>query len=184
MSTNPAREEQLAMADLAYGRAHDIAYRTGLVLQVLGAAVLAVLYPLQDPFYTIGLMLFETGALLSGMFLLVGRSVVKKIIVGSIVTGLALQVAGFYAPEQYAGLMILAGLGIVCAGAAAMAGNEAYCSGCREGWLLMLLIPFLVLFNLLGKENPVLNASGFSIVFLLLLSLTGKKLKEKVRGQK
>lgn len=181
MSTNPTLEEQIVMAGLSYGRRHDIAYRTGLVLQVLGAAILAVLYPLQSPFYTIGIMLFEAGVLLSGIFLLVWRSVVKKVILGSILTGLALQVAGFYVQEQYAGLMIIAGLGLVCAGAAGMVGKEAYCFGYREGWLLMLLaFPIMVLANLLGKENPVLNSIGFSIVFLLLLSLVGKKLKQRL----
>ncbi len=181
MATNPTLEEQIVMAGLSYGRRHDIAYRTGLVLQVLGAAILAVLYPLQSPFYTIGIMLFEAGVLLSGIFLLVWRSVVKKVILGSILTGLALQVAGFYVQEQYAGLMIIAGLGLVCAGAAGMVGKEAYCFGYREGWLLMLLgFPIMVLANLLGKENPVLNSIGFSIVFLLLLSLVGKKLKQRL----
>jgi uncharacterized integral membrane protein len=181
MSTNPTLEEQIVMAGLTYGRRHDIAYRTGLVLQVIGAAILAVLYPLQSPFYTIGIMLFEAGVLLSGIFLLVWMSAVKKFIIGSIVTGIALQVAGFYVQEQYAGLMLIAGIGLVCVGAAGMVGKEAYCFGYREGWLLMLLaFPFLVLVNLLGKENHVLNSIGFSIVFLLLLSLVGKKLKQRL----
>ena len=181
MSTNPTREEQIVTAGLSYGRRHDIAYRTGLVLQVLGAAILAVLYPLETPFYTIGIMLFEAGVLVSGIFLLVWMSVVKKFILGSILTGLALQVAGFYVQEQHAGLMLIAGIGLVCAGAAGMAGKEAYCFGYREGWLLMLAgFPFMVLVNLLGKENRVLNSIGFSIVFLLLLSLTGKKLRQRL----
>jgi uncharacterized integral membrane protein len=181
MSTNPTLEEQIVIAGLTYGRGRDIAYRTGLVLQVLGAAVLAVLYPLESPFYTIGIMLFEAGVLLSGIFLLVWMSAVKKFILASVLTGLALQVAGFYAQEQNAGLMILAGIGLVCAGAAGMVGKEAYCFGYREGWLLMLVgFPVMVLVNLLGKENHVVNSIGFSIVFLLLLSLTGKKLKQRL----
>jgi hypothetical protein len=58
-----------------------------------------------------------------------------------------------------------------------MAGKEAYGFRYREGWLLMLLgFPLLVLANLLGKENRLLNSFGFSALFLLLLSLTGKKL--------
>lgn len=181
MSTNPTLEEQIAMAGLTYGRRHDIAYRAGLVLQVLGAALLAVLYPLQSPFYTLGIMLFEAGALLSAMFLLVWMSVVKKFIIVSVLTGLALQVAGFYVQEQYAGSMIIAGLGLVCAGVAGMMGKEAYCFGYREGWLLMLLaFPFMVLVNLLGRENHVLNSTGFSVIFLLLLSLVGKKMKQRL----
>lgn len=176
MPANPTREEQIVMAGLARGRWHDIAYRAGLVLQVLGAAVLAVLYPLQSPFYTVGIMLFEAGVLLSGIFLPVPRSAVKFFIIGSILTGIALQVAGFHVQEQNAGLMIIAGIGLVCVGAAGMAGKEAYYCGYREGWLLMILgYPIMVLVNLLGKENHVLNSIGFSIIFLLLLSLAGKK---------
>jgi uncharacterized integral membrane protein len=181
MSSNPTLEEQIVMAGISYGRRHDLAYRTGLVLQVLGAAILAVLYPLQSPFYTIGIMLFEAGVLLSGIFLLVWMSVVKKFIIGSIITGISLQVAGFYVQEQYAGIMIIAGIGLVCVGAAGMVGKEAYCFGYREGWLLMLLVfPIMVLVNLLGKENHVLNAIGFSILFLLMLSLVGKKLNQRL----
>jgi hypothetical protein len=181
MSTNPTREEQIVTAGLSYGRRHDIAYRTGLVLQVLGAAVLAVLYPLESPFYTIGIMLFEAGVLVSGVFLLVRRSVVKKFILGSILTGIALQVAGFYVQEQHAGLMLISGIGLVCAGAAGMAGKEAYCFGYREGWLLMLLgFPIMVIANLAARENRIFNTLGFSALFLLLLSLTGKKLRQRL----
>ena len=181
MSTNPTLEEQIVMAGLTYGRRHDMAYRAGLILQVLGVAVLAVLYPLESPFYSIGIMLFEAGVLLSGIFLLVWMSLVKKFLLGSIITGIALQVAGFYIQEQYAGITIIAGIGLVCVGACGMVGKEAYCFGYREGWLLMLLaFPFMVLANLLGKENHVLNSIGFSIVFLLLLSLVGKKLKQRL----
>ena len=123
----PTLEEQISMAGLGYGRRHDISYRTGLVLQVLGAAVLAVLYPLESPFYTAGIMLFETGVLLSAIYLLVWMSWVKKMILGSVLTGLVLQVAGcLVGPEQYAGSIIIAGIGFVCVGAAGMAGKEAY----------------------------------------------------------
>jgi len=177
MSTIPTREKQIAMAGHPYGRRHEIASRTGMVLQVLGAAVLAVLYPIRSPFYTIGIMLFEAGALLSGLFLLVRMPVVKKFVIGSILTGIALQVAGFYVQEQNAGLMILAGLGLVCVGAAGMVGTEAYCFGYFEGWLLMLVFPLMVLVNLIGRENHIVNALGFSLSFLLLLSLMGKKRK-------
>jgi uncharacterized integral membrane protein len=181
MPTAPSLEEQITMAGLSYGRRHDISYRTGLVVQVLGAAVLAVLYPLENPFYTAGIMLFEAGVLLSAIYLLVWMSWVKKVILAAVVTGVALQVAGFYAPEQYAGSIIITGVGLVCVGAGGMVGKEAYCFGYREGWLLMMFVfPVLVLANLLGKENHILNSLGFSVLFLLLLSLTGKKLKQKL----
>jgi len=179
--TDPTLEEQLATAGLTYGRRHDISYRAGLVMQVLGAAVLAVLYPLESPFYTIGILVFNAGALLSGIYLLVWMSWIKKIILGSILIGIPVQILGWmYAPEQYAVSVILAGIGLVCVGAGGMAGKEAYCFAFREGWMLMWLYPILVLANLTGLSHPVVNALGFSAAFLLLLSLTGKKLKQPV----
>jgi len=175
---NPTLEEQITMAGIAYRRRHDISYRAGLILQVLGAAVLAILYPLEDPFYSIGIMLFNTGALLSGVYLLVWMSWIKKIILGAILIGIPLQIVGLYAPPQYSGTIILAGIGLVCVGAGGMAGKEAYCFAYREGWMLLWLYPILILANLMAKEHRVFNALGFSAVFLLLLSLTGKKLKQ------
>jgi uncharacterized integral membrane protein len=182
MSTTPTLEEQIAMAGLAYGRRHDISYRTGLVIQVFGLALLAVLYPLENPFYTAGIMLFEIGVLLSAVYLLVWMRSVKKFIVSSVIIGLIMQVAGsIIAPEQYAAPVIIAGIGLVCVGASGMMGKEAYCFGYREGWLLAMFgLPALVLANLFGRENRVFNSVGFSIVFLLLLSLTGKKLKQRL----
>jgi len=177
--TDPTLEEQLATAGITYGRRHDIFYRAGLVIQVLGTAALAVLYPLESPFSTIGILVFNVGALLSAIYLLVWMSWIKKIILGSVVIGIPLQVLGWmYAPEQYAVSVIIAGIGLVCVGAGGMAGKEAYCFAYREGWMLMWLYPVLVLANLMGIAHPVLNALGFSAAFLLLLSLVGKKLKQ------
>lgn len=182
VSASATLEKQIAMAGLTYGRRHDISYRTGLVLQVLGSAVLAVLYPLASPFYTAGIMLFEIGVLLSAIYLLVWMPWVKKIILGSVFIGLMLQVAGyFFAPEQYAGPVLIAGIGFVCAGTAGMVDKEAYCFGYREGWLLMMFgFPVMVLANLLDREIRIFNSLGFSILFLLLLSLVEKKLKQKL----
>ena len=182
MSTEQSLEEQIAMAGLTYGRRHDISFRTGLVMQVLGAALLAVLYPLENPFYTVGIMLFEAGVFLSAIYLLVWMRLVKTFILVTVIIGLTLQVAGsFFVPEHHAGSVIIVGIGFVCIGAAGMAGKEAYCFGYREGWLLaMIVFPVMVLANLLGRENLVFNSVGFSILFLLLLSLTGKKLKQRL----
>jgi uncharacterized integral membrane protein len=182
MSKEQTLEEQIAMAGLTYGRRHDISYRTGLVMQVLGAAILAVLYPLENPFYTVGIMVFEAGVFLSAVFLLVWMRPVKIFILVTVIVGLALQVAGaFFAPEHYAGSVIIVGIGFVCIGAAGMVGKEAYCFGYREGWLLALIgFPIMVLANLMGRENIIFNSVGFSVLFLLLLSLTGKKLKQRL----
>jgi uncharacterized integral membrane protein len=182
MQTMPTLEEQISMAGLTYGRRHDIAYRAGLVVQVLGAALLAVLYPLENPFYTIGLMLFESGVLLSAAYLLVWMRTVKIFILGSVVVGLALQVAGyFFADEQNAVSIMIVGIGFVCIAAGGMAGKEAYCFGYLEGWLLMVFgFPFMVLVNLLSKQDHLLNSIGFSTLFLLLLSLVNKKLGQRL----
>lgn len=170
------------MAGLTYGRRHDISYRAGMVLQVLGAGLLAVLYPVESPFYTAGIMLFEVGVLLSSVYLLVWMRPVKKIIVGSVLIGLTVQIAGsLLIPEQHAGQAIITGIGLVCVGASGMVGKEAYCFRYKEGWLLAALgFPVMVLANLLARENVIFNSLGFSLVFLLLLSLTGKKLKQRV----
>jgi uncharacterized integral membrane protein len=178
MSTTPTLEEQIAMAGIKYGKRHDISYRAGFVMQVLGMGILAVLYPLDSPFYTIGIMLFEAGALLAAVYLLVWMTWIKKVILGSIITGIALQVAGFYAPEQYAGSIIIVGIGLVCAGAAGMAGKEAYCFQYREGRMLVWLYPIVILANLVWNVGLVLNTLTFSALFLLNLFLTGKKLKQ------
>jgi len=181
MSAASILAEQIVMAGLTNGRRHDITYRAGLVMQVLGAAVLAVLYPLENPFYTVGIMLFEAGVLLSAVYLLVWMSWIKMIILGVVAAGIALQAAGLYAPEEHAGTIIIGGIGLVCAGAAGMAGKEAYCFRYVEGWLLMLPgFPLMVLANLLVKENRIFNTVGFAALFLLLLFLAGKKLKESL----
>jgi len=182
MSTTPALEDQITNAGLAYGRRHDISYRVGLVIQVLGLALLAVLYPLDSPFYTIGIMVFDAGVMLSSIYLLVWMRSVKKFILGTAFLGIALQVGGaFFAPEEYASSVIIAGIGFVCMGAGGMAGKEAYCFGYKEGWALMVAgFPIMVLQNLFGKESFIFNSLGFSVLFLLLLSLTGKKLKQKL----
>ncbi len=181
MSSKSTWESQTdAPGLITHTRWRGIAYRAGLLLQALGAAVTAVLYPLEHPFYTIGLMLFEAGVLLAAVLQLVRTSWFKWTVAGSVFFGLALQVAGsFFIPEHYAGSVIIAGIGFVCAGAAAMAGREAYCFGYGEGWVLMAVgFPFMVFGNLFGKENRIFNSLGFSLLFLLLLSLSGKKLRQ------
>ncbi len=151
-------------------------------MQVLGAAALAILYPLENPFYTVGIMIFEFGVLLSALYLLVRRTWIKRIILGTVFSGLALQVAGsFFMPEQYAGSTIVAGIGMVCVGAAVMAGKESRHFGCPEGWLLGAAgFPIMVLGNLIGKTNHLFNAVGFSVLFFLLLSLAGRKLRQRL----
>jgi uncharacterized integral membrane protein len=178
MVTRLTLQKQIIKPGLCYSRRHAFSFRAGLVLQVLGAALLAVLYPLESPFYTVGIMLFEVGVILSAWYLFVRRWWIRMIILGSAAGGIALQFAGFYVPEQYAGMVIIGGIGLVSAGAAGIAGTEASCFRYNEGWLLMLALPGMALINLLGNENHFVNTAGFSILFLLLLSFTGKKLRQ------
>lgn len=174
-------EEQIAMAGITYRRRHDILYRAGMVMQALGLGILAVLYPLQHPFYTVGIMLFEAGILLSAVYLLVWISWIKNIILGSAIFGIVLQIAAYnFAPEQYAGNIIIAGIGFVCVGAAGLAGREAYCFAWREGWVLMWSYPVVVFANLLWRESRVFNSLAFSALFLLDLFITGRKLRQPV----
>jgi len=177
--TTPPLEEQIASAGIIYGRKHDISYRAGLVLQALGAGVLAVLYPMASPFYSTGIMLFDLGVLLSALYLLVWMTWVRKIILGAVLIGIPVQIIGLQiVPPLYAGTVILIGIGLVCIGSAGMAGKEAYCFGYREGWVLMWTLPVLIVVNLFARENQVFNSLGFSASFIMLLSLFGKKLKQ------
>jgi uncharacterized integral membrane protein len=152
-------------------------------MQVLGTAVLAILYPIGNPFYSLGLMLFEAGVLLCAGCLYSEQAWSKKLLLGAVLAGIGFQVYGLYAPEEYAGTVIICGIGLVCAGAAGIAGQEACYFKYREGWIVMFLLPLLVLANLFGKENSVLNAIGFSVLFIALLLLTGKKLRQPLAAQ-
>lgn len=162
----------------SFARWHNILYRTGFILQVLGAGVLAILYPLDNPFFTVGIMIFELGTLLAGMYLPMGTPIAKALILGSVVTGITVQVAGFYVPEQYAVTIFIAGIGLVGAGAAGIAGRESYSFGFREGRILAWLYPAVIVLNLTGLANHVINAVAFSAAFVFNLYLTGSKLRQ------
>lgn len=172
-------EELMAEMGIKYGKRHDIAYRIGMVMQVLGLGILSVLYPIQHPLYTTGVMLFEAGVLVSGIFLLVWITWLKRLILGCILTGFAVQLAGMFAPEQYVVMILLTGIGLVCVGAAGLAGKEAYCFGWREGWILMWSYPVVILFNMAAHENRIINSLAFSGMFILHLLLSGRKLRQQ-----
>ncbi len=80
----------------------------------------------------------------------------------SVIVGLIMQEVGYFIiSEEYAGLVLIAGIGFICVGASGMVGREAYCFGYREGWLLALIgFPVVVLANLMAKENIVFNSLG------------------------
>lgn len=174
------KEQAVAAGGASHGR--DLAHRMGMFAQTLGAGVLAVLYPLESPFYTAGIMLFEAGVLLASAALPAPAPWVKRTILGLAVAGIAVQAAGFFSPEQYAGGIIIAGIGLVCAAGAGIAGTEASRSGAPEGRIIVWLYAGLVFANMAGISGAVLNSVGFSAVFLLLLSLFGRKLRQPGAG--
>jgi uncharacterized integral membrane protein len=179
MPEQPSPEVLNSLSGIPSGRRHDAAYRAGMVLQVLGAGTLAVLYPLESPYWSAGIMLFDVGVLLSAVCLLVWISWIRRIILGAVLIGIPLQVIGLQlAPPQHAGSVILAGIGLVCASAAGMAGKEAYCFAYREGWVLMWTFPAVMLANIAAGAGRIVNSLAFSGIFLLLLSLTGRKLQQ------
>ncbi|MDH4161096.1 MAG: DUF2301 domain-containing membrane protein [Nitrospirota bacterium] len=179
MNSQTTPTEQPLSAGVLMRKKNAIAYRTGLVLQAVGAGILAVLYPISHPFYTIGIMIFELGALIAGFNLIVWITWVKKIILGAIITGLFVQVIGLYfVAAENALTVALLGIGLVCFGTAGIAGKEAYCFALREGWVLMWLYPLVALMNLLGKMPRMFNAIMFSLHFLLLVSLVSRKMKQ------
>jgi hypothetical protein len=94
----------------------------------------------------IDIMIFQIGILLSAIYLLVWMRSVKKIILGSVVTGLALERAGsLIVPELYAETTMATGIGFVCVGAGGIADKVGYYFGYREGWFLMQIgFPFMV----------------------------------------
>jgi uncharacterized integral membrane protein len=162
-----------------HGRSREMSYRAGLVLQALGAAVLAVLYPIRSPFYSAGIMLFEVGVVFSAIAFPIRTAWIRSLVGTAVIAGIPLQIIGmFHAPPEMASTAILSGIGLVCLGAAVMAAKEAYCLAFTAGWLLSGFLPLVVTANLLGKENVIYNSLAFSLIFLLLLFLAGRQLKQ------
>jgi len=152
---------------------------TGLILQTLGLATLAVLYPLENPFYTVGILTFEGGVLLSSLTFFVIRHRSLIIIFVLALVALSIQFFGLSAPEEYAGSIIIGGIWLICTLAALMAGGIGFVL--KLPWFFLLLLfafPVIPLMNFFCKVNHVFNAVGFSSLFLVQLFLTGKKLQQ------
>jgi len=165
--------------DFIYYVSQKILFRLGLVIQVIGLAILAVLYPLESPFFTIGIMLFEIGVLFSSLPFLGSSSWLDKAVCFLTVIGILVQFLGFYAPEEYAGLIIISGVGLISAAAAVITGNALYSLKLNRGlFVLVIFFPVMPLINILFNVNHVLNAAVLSSLFLLLLFLTGKTLRQ------
>ena len=59
-------------------------------------------------------------------------------------------------------------------------GEEASCFGSRQGWVVMMIgFPIMVVVTFIHRANHIFNSLGFSVL-LFMLSLTGRKLKQKI----
>ena len=151
-------------------------YRIGFLMQASGMALLAILYPMQNPFFSVGIMLFETGVLFSAICL--NASVPSKVIIlFMVVSGILLQLSGFFIYEEYAGFVILTGIGILCLGASGLIGREAFRTHRMESWFLATGLSLIAFANIFLKINFIFNVMSFSVLFLLLLFFTGQIFK-------
>lgn len=161
------------------------ASRAGLLMQITGAGLLALLFPLEHPFFTAGILVFEAGALLSAFRMIARRDPMRFIPSGAVLTGIIVQIFGLYAaPAEHAIMVTLAGVGLAGGGAALMAGITATGASAREGWMLAALYPVLVIANLSGRASFLFNTIGFSLHFLLLVALQGRLSRQGADGNR
>lgn len=162
--------DQIAQAGIHYPRSYDIAYRAGFVLQSAGAVLFTVLYISGKPFHPLSLAVFEGGVALSSVFLLVWNASVKRFILGCLVLGVLLEVAGLLSP-YYGEKIFLVGLGFILAAGAGIMGKEAYCFGFLEGWALLAAYPLVILPNLFASGSHVGGLHGFNAVMAIIITL-------------
>lgn len=176
--------------DIYYPKSYDITYRTGYVIGFIGILIFTIYYILKSPFYySIGIMIFYAGTLLSALFLLVWRREVKIFILSCIIIGIILSIisAFFFTSGsilQSEGIIVSSGF--VLAGLAGLYGKEAHCFHFIEGWILMWIFPLLLLLNLivyaLNLQNyPLLHfilSSIYILITILAFSFLTKKLRQ------
>jgi len=174
----PTLEEQIKAAGIYYPRPYDIAYRTGYILQSLGATAFLILYFLKTEFYIIPLLLFEAGIALSSLFLLVWKREIKRFILFMTFSGIAIQTLSIFLSPEYRINIFCLGLGFILAGGAGLVGKEAYCFGFIEGWLLLLIYPLAIIPNILGLSSHNLNLILSGLIAFLHVSFLKKKLSQ------
>lgn len=172
----PTLEEQIEAAGIYYPRSYDITYRVGYILQSAGATVFFILYLLHSV-YIIPLIIFESGVLLSSLFLLVWKREIKRFILFMTITGIAIQIFSLFVPAYRTNIFCL-GLGFILAGGAGLVGKEAYCFGFIEGWLLLLIYPIAIIPNILGHVSPVFNLFLSGAIAVLQVSFLRRKLSQ------
>lgn len=154
-----------------------MAYRVGYIIQLSGIFILTLSFILRLPFNIHGILLFETGVVLSSIFLLVWKREIKRFILFSVVLGIPLQLMGYILFPLYLKEIFIIGLGFVCVGGAGLVGKEAYCFNFFEGWLILFLYPVIIFSNLLG----VGNRAFLTMLYLFLLLLHSSFLRKKLR---
>lgn len=177
----PTLEEQIKAAGIYYPRSYDITYRTGYVLQSIGAIGFAILYGLQSKLQIIPLVMFNTGIALSSMYLLVWKAEIKRFILRMTFAGIALQISSIFINSIngfYAEKMFLLGLGFTLVGGAGLVGKEAYCFRFNEGWLLLMIYPLAVIPNLFGFAHYKYNLIVSAIIAVLQVLFLRKKLSQ------
>jgi uncharacterized integral membrane protein len=174
----PTLEEQIEAAGIHYPRSYDIAYRTGYIIQSLGAAAFFILYFLKSEYYIIPLIIFEAGIALSSLFLLVWKREIKRFILFMTFSGVAIQFLSIFLLPEYRTNIFCLGLGFILAGGAGLVGKEAYCFGFIEGWLLLLIYPVTIIPNIMGLSSHNFNLILSGIIAFLQVSFLRKKLSQ------
>lgn len=172
----PTLEEQIEAAGIYYPRSYDITYRIGYILQSIGATGFFILYFLRTG-YIIPLILFESGIVLSSIFLLVWKREIKRFILFMTFSGIVIQILSLFIPDYRSNIFSL-GLGFTLAGGAGLTGKEAYCFGFLEGWLLLLLYPIAIIPNILGFGSFNFNLFLSGAIAFLQVSFLRKKLSQ------
>jgi hypothetical protein len=130
------------------GRAGDAIFRAGFVLQTLGAVSFVVLFVFGHPYYRYALGLFETGILLSAVFMKSRFGWAIKALLVWFAIGVVLQVTVFVGlPVK----VFFTGLALVLLAGAVVSAHDAYERKHIEGWLFILAYPALVIPNLTGE---------------------------------
>ncbi|NTU43690.1 MAG: hypothetical protein HGA78_11725 [Nitrospirales bacterium] len=175
----PTLEEQIDSAGIHYPRSYDITYRTGYVLQSLGALGFAVLFGMGSALQVIPFALFEAGIALSSLFLLVWRAEIKRFILTMTFGGIGLQLLSLFLQSQDAFLgekVFLLGLAFTLAGGAGLVGKEAFCFRFNEGWALLAIYPLVIIPRLFGYKDPAFFLVASGVIAVLQLSFLRRKL--------
>ncbi|MEW6409645.1 MAG: DUF2301 domain-containing membrane protein [Nitrospirota bacterium] len=172
-------ERAIAEAGIHYPRSYDIAYRIGYPIQLLGILYLTLAFIFAFPYMVAGVFIFESGVVLSSIFLLVWKREIKRFILMATFAGILLQAVSYIVvPEPYLRTLFIIGVGLVCVGGAGLVGKEAYCFGFGEGWLILLLYPVIIFINLIGVENRVILSTLYISLLLLHVLFLRKKLSQ------